>query len=164
LRKKRKVNLSVPAGVDTGSKLMVAGEGESSQHSGTSGDLYVLIHVKPHEFFERQGDDIYFQIPIFFPQAALGRWVEVPTLEGNQLLDIPPGPNSGEVFRIRQGGIKHLRGSGWGDQIIQMVVKTPERLTRRQKELLKEFAELTGQEFNMEKRRKKGSLFSKRKE
>ena len=117
MRKKRKINLSIPAGVDTGSKLRVAGEGESSEHSGPSGDLYVLIHVKPHEFFEQQGDDIYCQIPIFFPQAALGSRVEVPTLEGTQLLDIPPGPNSGEVFRIRQHGIKHLRGSGWGDQV-----------------------------------------------
>lgn len=111
-RKKRKINLSIPAGVDTGSRLRVAGEGESGLYSGPPGDLYVLIHVKPHELFERQGDDIYCQIPISFPQAALGSRVEVPTLKGTQLLDIPPGNNSGEVFRIRQGGIKHLRGSG----------------------------------------------------
>jgi molecular chaperone DnaJ len=90
--------------------------------------------------------------------------VEVPTLKGTQSLDIPPGTNSGEVFRMRRGGAKHLRGSGWGDQIIQVIVKTPERLTRRQKELLKEFAELNAKEFEMEKRRKKGRLFLEREE
>jgi molecular chaperone DnaJ len=160
VRKKKKINLTIPGGVDTGSRLRVAGEGRSGLHGGLPGDLYVLIHVKPHEFFERQGEDIYCQIPISFPQAALGSRVEVPTLEGTQPLDIPPGTNSAETFRIRGGGAKHLRGSGRGDQIVQVVVKTPKRLTKRQKEILEEFAELSGQEPEMEKRRKKWGLFS----
>jgi molecular chaperone DnaJ len=145
VKKKKKINLTIPGGVDTGSRLRVAGEGEAGLHGGPPGDLYVLIRVKPHAFFERQGDDIYCQIPISFPQAALGTRLEVPTLKGSQPLNIPPGTNSGEVFRIRGGGTKHLRESGRGDQIVQMIVKTPKRLTRRQKELLKEFAKLSGQ-------------------
>jgi molecular chaperone DnaJ len=161
---KKKIHLTIPGGVDTGSRLRVQGEGETGLHGGPPGDLYVVLHVEPHEFFEREGDDIYCQIPISFPQAALGTRVEVPTLEGERPLEIPPGTNSGEVFRIRHGGVKHLRGTGRGDQIIQIVVKTPPHLTERQRELLREFADLSEQESKTPNRKKKFRLFSEKKE
>ncbi|MBW2120494.1 MAG: molecular chaperone DnaJ, partial [Deltaproteobacteria bacterium] len=164
IKRKRKINLTIPGGVDTGSRLRVQGEGEPGIHGGPPGDLYVIIHVRPHEFFEREGDDIYCQIPISFPQAALGTRVEVPTLEGTKQIDIPPGTNSGEVFRIRRGGVKHLRGPGRGDQIIQVVVKTPTNLTERQKQLLKEFAELSEEEPEVEHPKKsRWGFFSEKK-
>jgi molecular chaperone DnaJ len=164
VKKQKKINLTIPGGVDTGSRLRIQGEGEPGLHGGPPGDLYVVIHVEPHEFFEREGDDIYCQIPISFPQAALGTRVEIPTLEGTQPLDVPPGTDSGEVFRIRRGGVKHLRGSGRGDQIIQIVVKTPKRLTKRQKELLEEFAERSQSAAEIGNPKKKWHLFSNRKE
>jgi molecular chaperone DnaJ len=160
----KKIHLTVPGGVDTGSRLRVQGEGESGYHGGPPGDLYVVIHVEPHEFFEREGDDIYCQIPISFPQATLGTRVEIPTLEGTKPLDIPAGTNSGEVFRIPRGGAKHLRGSGRGDQIIQVVVKTPKHLNKRQKELLKEFAELSRPEPSIGDHKKRWGFFSEKKE
>lgn len=162
VRRKRKIHLTIPGGVDTGSRLRVQGEGEPGLQGGPPGDLYVVIHVEPHEFFEREGDDIYCQIPISFPQAALGTRVEVPTLEGTKPLEIPPGTNSGEVFRIRRGGVKHLRGTGRGDQIIQVVVKTPAQLSERQKELLMEFAKLSQPEPQVGKHKRKWSFFSEK--
>jgi molecular chaperone DnaJ len=159
-KRKKKINLTIPGGVDTGSRLRVQGEGEPGLHGGPPGDLYVVIHVEPHEFFEREGDDIYCQIPISFPQAALGTRVEIPTLEGTKPLDIPPGTNSGEAFRIPNGGVKHLRGSGRGNQIIQVVVKTPKRLTKRQKELLREFAELGEPQTKAKAHGKRWRLFT----
>lgn len=164
VKKRKRINLTIPGGVDTGSRLRVQGEGEPGLQGGPPGDLYVVIHVEPHEFFEREGDDIYCQIPISFPQAALGTQVEVPTLEGKKSIEIAPGTHSGEVFRIRRGGIKHLRGSGRGDQIIQVVVKTPTNLSKRQKELLREFAELSRPEPETGTHRKKWSFFSEKKE
>jgi molecular chaperone DnaJ len=125
----------------------------------------VVIHVEPHAFFEREGDDIYAQIPISFPQAALGARIEIPTLHGDKTLDIPPGTQSGETFRIQGGGFKRLRGGGRGDQVIQVVVKTPTHLTRRQEELLREFAELTSEsQPETSKGKRKWAFFSERKE
>lgn len=164
VKRKKKIHLTIPGGVDTGSRLRVQGEGESGLRGGLPGDLYVVIHVEPHEFFEREGDDIYCQIPISFPQAALGTRVEIPTLEGTNPLEIPPGTHSGEVFRIRRGGVKHLRGTGRGDQIIQVIVKTPTHLSKRQKELLAEFAELSEPEPVSGRHKKRWSFFSEKKE
>jgi len=164
VKRKKKIHLTIPGGVDTGSRLRVQGEGESGLRGGPAGDLYVVIHVQPHEFFEREGDDIYCQIPISFPQATLGTTIQIPTLEGTKPLEIPPGTDSGEVFRIRRGGVKHLRGIGRGDQIVQVVVKTPRHLSKRQEELLREFAELGEPEPEMRARKKRWTFFSEKKE
>ncbi|MGQ9857704.1 MAG: molecular chaperone DnaJ [Thermodesulfobacteriota bacterium] len=141
----RKVHLHVPPGVDTGSRLRLRGEGEPGEAGGPPGDLYVVIHVEPHPFFERQGEDIFCQAPISFTQAALGARIEVPTLDGPEILNIPRGTQSGTLFRLRGKGMPRLKGHGRGDQVIQVVVKTPTNLTRRQEELLMELAEISGE-------------------
>ena len=138
----KKVSLKIPAGVDTGSRLRLTGEGESGRRGGFPGDLYVYITVKPHEFFRRRNSDIVCQVPISFVQAALGADIQVPTLNGEKKLHIPKGTQPGEVFRFKKEGIPSLRGHGRGDQIIQVLVKTPTGLSKKQEALLKEFAKL----------------------
>ncbi len=138
------VQLKIPAGVETGSRLRLRGEGESGDQGGPPGNLYVFIYVDPHEFFERNEDDLYCRVPISFVQAALGGTVEVPTLNGTEKLKIPRGTQSGKTFRLKGKGIPHLRGFGRGDQIIETVVAIPTNLTRRQEDLLREFARLGG--------------------
>ncbi|MFB3926662.1 MAG: molecular chaperone DnaJ [Syntrophales bacterium] len=145
VRVKKKVQLKIPAGVESGSRLRLRGEGEEGKFGGPNGDLYVFIHVEEHEFFKREGDDIYCQIPISITQAALGGTVDVPTLDGKEKLKIPKGTQSGKIFRLKGRGIQNLRGYGRGDQIIQTVVKIPTHLTKRQEELLKEFARISGE-------------------
>jgi molecular chaperone DnaJ len=139
------VHLKVPAGVETGSRLRLRGEGEKGEHGGPDGDLYVFIHVEPHELFERRGNDIYCRIPISFVQAALGATIEVPTLNGMEKVNIPQGTQTGAAFRLRGKGIPHLRGFGKGDQIIETVIKIPVNLDKKQEELLREFARLSGE-------------------
>jgi molecular chaperone DnaJ len=139
------VQLKIPAGVETGSRLRLRGEGEEGEFGGPSGDLYVFIHVEPHELFERKDNNIYCQIPISFVQASLGATIEVMTLNGTEKLKIPKGTQSGTIFRLKGKGIPHLQGFGRGDQIIETVVKIPTNLNRKQEELLKEFAKLSGE-------------------
>jgi len=146
VKKPRKIPIKIPAGVDTGSRLQVAGEGGEGERGGRPGDLYVVLHVEPHPFFERQGDDILCQIPISFTQAALGAEIEVPSLNGSRKVSIPAGSQSGQVFTLRGQGIPHLDGFGKGDQHIQILVKVPTKLSKRQKELLQEFASLEGKD------------------
>ncbi|PKN34224.1 MAG: molecular chaperone DnaJ [Deltaproteobacteria bacterium HGW-Deltaproteobacteria-19] len=141
-RVQKTVNLRIPAGVETGSRLRLRGEGEQGGYGGPSGDLYIFIHVEQHEFFERNGDDIYCRIPISFVQATLGANVEVPTLEGTEKLKIPRGTQGGKTFRLKGKGISRLRGHGRGDQIIETVVAIPTSLNRKQEELLREFERL----------------------
>jgi molecular chaperone DnaJ len=138
----KKVTLKIPAGVDTGSRLRLTGEGESGPRGGPPGDLYVYVSVKPHDFFKRNDEHVICQIPISFVQAALGADIDVPTLTGKKKLNIPKGTQPGEVFRFKGEGIVSLRGHGKGDQIMQVLVKTPTGLTKKQEALLKEFAEL----------------------
>jgi len=142
VRKTRNIKVSVPPGVDNGSRLRLAGEGEAGIRGGPSGDLYVYIHVKPHRIFKREGDDLICEIPISFAQAALGDELEVPTLEGSAKLKIPEGTQTGTVFRMKGKGIPHLNGYGQGDQHVRVKVVTPTRLNERQKELLREFVRL----------------------
>lgn len=141
-RVQKTVNLRIPAGVETGSRLRLRGEGETGDYGGPSGDLYIFIHVEPHEFFERNGDDIYCRIPISFVQATLGASVEVPTLEGTEKLKIPRGTQGGKTFRLKGKGISRLRSHGRGDQIIETVVTIPTSLNRKQEDLLREFERL----------------------
>ena len=143
VRKTRKIQIKIPPGVDTGSKIRIRGEGEEGEKGGPPGDLFVFIYVEAHDFFSREGDDIVCQIPISFPQAALGTEIEVPTLTGKRNLDIPKGIESGEILRIKGEGFPKARGYGRGDQIVQIIVKTPNNLTKRQEEILREFEGLS---------------------
>lgn len=146
VKRRKKIHVKVPAGIDDGAKLRVSGEGEAGINGGPPGDLYIVIRVKPHEFFERDGYDIYCEVPITFAQAALGDELEVPTLEGRVKLRIPPGTQTGTFFRLRNKGVPRLRGHGQGDQHVKVVVVTPTNLTERQKELLREFASIGGED------------------
>jgi molecular chaperone DnaJ len=139
------VPLKVPAGVETGSRLRLRGEGEEGEFGGTDGDLYVFIHVAPHDFFERRENDVYCRVPISFMQAALGATIAVQTLNGTEKVKIPRGTQTGAAFRLKGKGIPHLRGFGKGDQIIETVVKTPTNLNKKQEELLREFAKQGGE-------------------
>jgi len=139
---KKRVSVKVPAGVDNGSRLRLTGEGETGQYGGPPGDLYVFIHVKPHEFFTRRDTNILCRVPISFVQAALGDKIMIPTLNGEKKLEIPKGTQPGDVFYFHGEGIPSLRNRKRGDQIIQVDVKTPTNLTKKQVTLLKEFAAL----------------------
>jgi molecular chaperone DnaJ len=142
VRVQRAVQIKIPAGVETGSRLRLRGEGEEGEHGGPNGDLYVFIEVEPHDVFERNGNDISCRVPITFIQAALGGTVETPTLTGVEKIKIPRGTQTGRIFRLKGKGIAHLRGYGRGDQIIETVVTVPTNLTKKQEELLKEFEKL----------------------
>jgi len=142
VRKNKKIHTNIPPGVDNGSKLRIRGEGEEGEKGGPPGDLFVFIYVEPHEFFTREGDDIICQIPISFTQAALGAEIEIPTLNGKKNINIKKGIETGEIIRIKGEGFPRLRGYGFGDQIIQVIVKTPKNLSKRQEEILREFEEL----------------------
>ena len=137
--------IKIPAGVETGSRLRLRGEGEQGEYGGPNGDLYIFIHVQEHEFFQRSDDDIICRVPISFVQAALGDSIEVPTLTGTEKLKIPRGTQGGKIFRLKGKGIAHLRGFGRGDQIIETVVTIPTNLNRRQEEILKEFDRISNE-------------------
>jgi len=138
----KKVSVRIPAGVDNNSRLRLSGEGEAGAMGGPPGDLYVFIHVKPHEFFRRDENDVICQIPISFIQATLGDRITVPTLEGEKSLDIPKGTQFGDLFRFRGDGIPSLRNGRKGDQIVQVTIKTPTNLSKKQEALLREFSKL----------------------
>lgn len=136
--------VKVPAGVDTGSRLRLSGMGEAGTGGGPTGDLIIVIHVRDHDIFDRDGDDLYCQIPIKFTLAALGGAIDVPTLSGRASLKIPAGTQSGTTFRMRKKGMTSLRGYGQGDQYITVHVEVPKSLTGKQKELLEQFAKESG--------------------
>ena len=148
----KKLSVKIPAGVDDGARLRLSGEGEEGRNGGPAGDLYVIIHVSSHEFFERRGTELHCQVPISFPQAALGAEIEVPSLYGPQTLTIPRGTQTGDRLTLRNCGVPELRGEGRGHQIVHIVVKTPTHLTERQEELLREFATLDGEHTKGKKR------------
>ena len=143
-RKTTKLSVSIPAGVDEGFRIKLRGEGENGTNGGPKGDLYLIIRVEEHEFFERDGLNIYLSQPISFPQAALSCSLKVPTLTGFVKLSIPAGTDSGQRFRIRGEGVADVHGRSKGDQIVEIKVMTPKKLDARQKELLKEFSEISG--------------------
>jgi molecular chaperone DnaJ len=142
------INVKVPAGVDTGSRLKLRGEGEVGQAGGPTGDLYVAIEVGEHPLFQRDGVDIVCEVPISFVHAALGTEVDVPTLDGKAKVKVAAGTQSGHVFRLRGRGIPHLGGYGTGDQLVRVVVETPRKLSARQRELLEEFARVSGEDVH----------------
>jgi molecular chaperone DnaJ len=138
------ITVTVPPGVDDGTRLRLNGEGQAGISGGPPGDLYVVIAVKPDERFERNGADLHCAVPVSFPQAALGAEIEVETLEGKAKLKIPAGTQSGKVLRMRGKGVSSLRSSGRGDQLVHVYVEVPTRLSARQRELLEELAEESG--------------------
>ncbi len=142
VREHHKLRVNIPAGVDTGARLKLSGEGEDGLNGGRRGDLYIAISVRPHPFFHREGNDVYCEVPISFTTAALGGEIEVPTLEGKVELKIPQGTQNLRNFRLRGKGIAHLRGGGRGDQFVRVIVEIPTDLSGRQRELLQEFAAL----------------------
>jgi len=142
------VSIEIPAGIVGGMRLRLNGKGQAGLRGGPAGDLYVTVLVKPHELFQRDGDDIYCKIPLTFSQATLGAEIEIPTLNGSHELEIPSGTQTETVFRLRNMGVPHLGGRGRGDQVVQVTVEVPKKLTKRQKELLKELAEVSGEDLN----------------
>ncbi len=140
----RSILVKIPAGVENGSRIRLSGEGDAGARGGPPGNLYLDLLVKQHEFFTRDGDDILYELPINFAQAALGAEVEVPTLEGNTELKLPAGSQTGEVFRLKNKGIPHLYGRGRGAQLVRLLVITPESLTKKQRQLFEEFAKTLG--------------------
>ena len=135
------INVRIPPGVDDGTRLRLAGEGEAGIAGGPNGDLYVVISVRRHQLFEREGPDLHCQVPITMVQAALGTEIDAPTLEGKVKLKIPEGTQSGKVMRLRGKGLPTLRSAARGDQLLHIFVETPTRLTSSQRELLEQFAE-----------------------
>ncbi len=148
VRVSKRVSVKIPAGVDNGSRLRLSGEGEPGTFGGPPGDLYVFIHVQNHEFFERRENDIVCQVTISFVQAALGDHITVPTLDGHKTLEIPKGTQPGELFYFHGEGIPSLRTRKRGEQIIQVMIKTPTGLSKKQEELLREFAKLEKGKFS----------------
>ncbi len=144
-KNRRTINIKIPAGVDDGAQIRMSGEGESGSKGGPAGDLYVVIRVKSHEFFEREGFDIYCEVPLTFTQAALGDEIEIPTLTEKVKLKIPSGTQTSTLFRLRGKGVPHLRGSGQGDQHVKVTIVTPTNMTEEQREHLREFARLSGE-------------------
>ncbi len=143
--KAAKVNVRIPPGVDTGTRLRSSGNGESGLAGGQNGDLYIVLSVKAHELFERQDDDLFCEIPIKFTLATLGGTLEVPTLFGKATVKVPAGTQSGTTFRLRGKGMPSLRQRGaQGDQLVRVQVEVPTKLTSEQEKLLKEFARVSG--------------------
>jgi len=137
-----KVKLKIPAGVDNGTRLRSTGNGEGGLRGGPVGDLYVVLHARPHEIFQREGDDLLCDVPISFVQAALGAEIEVPTLTGKANIRIPSGTQPGTVFRLKGKGVKNVQGYGWGDLHVRVTVEVPTHLNHIQQAKLQEFAEL----------------------
>jgi molecular chaperone DnaJ len=140
-KQKRSIAIKIPAGVDHGSQIRISGEGDAGVRGGPPGDIYVALSVLPHEFYERDGYDVIYELPVDFTQAALGDEVEVPTLYGSEKLKIPAGSQSGRVFQMKGKGVSHLRGGGKGNQIVKLRVVTPESLSKEQRQLLEKLAE-----------------------
>jgi molecular chaperone DnaJ len=140
VKKNKVLEVSIPAGIDEGQRIRLTGKGEPGMNGGPPGDLYVEIHIKPHEVFQRDGDDLHCEVPIGFTEAALGAEIEVPTLAGKASITVPDGTQTGKTFRLRGKGIKGVRSSYPGDLYCHIVVETPVRLNDKQKKLLRDFA------------------------
>ena len=142
LRKTHALTVKIPAGVDKGQQIRLTGEGEAGPKGGPAGNLYVVLEVRPHPLFKREGSDIFYELPISFAQAALGDEIKAPTIDGEESLVIPAGTQTGKTFRQREKGVPHLRGMGRGDEHVTVTVRTPTNLSNRERELLEEMAAL----------------------
>ena len=148
LKKHKTLAVKIPAGVDEGDRIRLSGEGEAGVNGGPPGDLYVVMHLKAHGVFQRDGDDLHCEMPISFTQAALGGEIDIPTLDGSAKIKVPPETQTGQVFRLRGKGIKGVRSSYPGDLLCEVVVETPVRLTERQRELLRELEDINTKDSN----------------
>jgi molecular chaperone DnaJ len=155
----KKLALKIPAGVETGSRLRLQGEGEPAPRGGVPGDLYVFIDVRAHKTFQRRGDDVIVGVPITYSLACLGGEIDIPTLEGPDVFTIPRGTPSGKDFRIPDKGVPHLRGHGRGNLVVVVYVETPTKLNKESEELLRRLAEIEGSRVTPKKR----SFFSRNK-
>jgi molecular chaperone DnaJ len=144
VRTKRTLTVDIPAGVPAGTRLRLAGEGEVGAGGGPAGDLYVVVELKPHPFFELEGDDVICEVPIRFVDAALGATIEVPTLEGRVRMRVPAGSQSGRVFRLKGKGMPSPDGRARGDQRVRVVIEVPEQITPEQRQILERYADLEG--------------------
>ncbi len=151
-RKKKKINIKIPAGVDEGSVITLRGEGEIGAKGGPRGDLYIILSVIPHKIFQRDGYDVLCEIPITFVQATLGDELIVPTLDGRVKYKIPEGTQSGTVFRLKDKGIEVLNGYGRGDQYVKVIVEVPKKLAENQKEILRKFSQEMGEDFHEQRK------------
>ncbi len=158
IRVEHELTIKIPPGVDTGSKLKVSGEGEMGEFGGARGDLYIFINVKEHEFFKREGINLYCSVPISFVKAVFGGQIEVPTLDGKETIEIPPGTPSGKVFKLKGKGLPRVGGTHRGDQIVNVYIDVPKKLTERQREILEEFARVSGEEIKKTSRGFKDKL------
>lgn len=149
MQRSSQIDIDIPAGVETGSRLRIPGAGEAGGPGEPSGDLYVVLHVKPHSQYVREGSDLITEQPISFSQAALGAEIEIPTLDKKARVSIPPGTQPDTVFRLRGSGMPILNDSSRGDMYVRVKVKVPEKLTNEQKEILKRFAETEGEDKSM---------------
>ncbi|HOX29340.1 MAG TPA: DnaJ C-terminal domain-containing protein, partial [bacterium] len=159
-RGKKKLKVSVPAGIDSGQRLRLSGEGEPGERGAPKGDLYVTVIILEHEFFKRDGQDVFCEVPISFVQAVLGDEIDIPTLYGTEKIRINPGTQTGTVYRLREKGFPHLRGYHKGDQHVLVRIVTPTKLNAVQKKKLQEFAEAGGEEIRQPQKK----LFGKIKE
>ncbi len=150
VEREKSLEVKIPAGVETGSRLRINGEGEAGANGGISGDLYVVVHVKEHEMFERQGANLYVSVPVSFAQAALGSEIKIKTLDGEEDLKIPAGTQTGTVFRLRNQGMPALGGRGKGDLFVASTIITPKNLTKEQRKLLEQLAEVEDMDFQDE--------------
>lgn len=150
IEKEKTIEIKIPAGVETGSRLRVTGEGESGVGGGPTGDLYIVIHVAEHEHFERQGNNLYSAVPITFAQAALGAEITVRTLNGEEQLTVPAGTQTGTVFRVKGKGMPNLGGRGHGDLFVAVTLVTPKTLTKEQRELLERLSQIEDADFEDE--------------
>ena len=157
IRKRRSIKVNIPAGIDDGQTISLRGQGHAGKNGGPSGDLLITVMVQPHEIFRREGTSVFCEAPITYAQAVLGGTLEIPTIDGKVKYDIPEGTQTGSVFRLRGKGIPVLNGRGRGDQYVTVTIETPKNLNKEQKEALKKFSDLLG-ENNYEKRK---SFFKK---
>ncbi|VVB99897.1 Chaperone protein DnaJ [uncultured archaeon] len=141
VRKRKKITITVPEGIDTGNQLRLKGQGNAGEHGASHGDIIAVVYMEPHEIFKRDGEDIYMEAPISFSEASLGAEIEVPTLRGKAKLKIPAGTQSGTIFRMQDRGIKILGKNERGDEYVKAIVRTPEKLSKRERELLEKLAE-----------------------
>jgi molecular chaperone DnaJ len=146
VEKTRRIEIEIPPGIEDGTRMRLAGQGQAGEHNAASGDLYVVIHVNEHRLFERRGEDLYIEVPVSFATAALGGEIEVPTLEEKATLKIPEGTQSHTVFRMRGKGMPRLHGHGYGDELVRVKVVVPETLTKKQREIMEELAKEMGDE------------------
>jgi molecular chaperone DnaJ len=160
LQEHKNISLKIPAGVDIGSRLRISGEGEPGEYGGPCGDLYVVLNIGEHPFFKREGTELFCEVPISFPHAALGTEIEVPTIDGTTKLKIPSGTQSGKLFTIKGKGVPRVGGHQRGNQIVRIYVEVPTKLTSRQKELLEEFSSISGDEVDKSFKKKLKDLFT----